>query len=172
MKIENARRYIQNLALLSVSAFLAGCPCPACDALICGQGTMETMIGADRTCVVTPLTCGGGAHEQMVGGERECAPVEPGNVLECGVDTHEQEQAIGGERECVPGDTTCAPGQIEINNADGTLSCENGPVSCGEGTHEQAIGGERECVLDDANLGCGEGTHEQTIGGERECTPD
>ena len=171
MKIVNLRAVLGNVALMAVSVVLAGCPCPACDKLTCGEGTTEIQIGEERTCVVTPLTCGDGAHEQATGGQRECVPTDPGEVLECGTGTYEQEPAVGGQRECVPGTSTCPAGQIEVLNADNTKSCMSGPLACAEGTHEQATGGQRECVPNDTNLSCGDGTQEQATGGQRECVP-
>lgn len=163
-------RYLRLAGLLLVSALLGGCPCPDCDVLVCGEGTLETMIGLDRTCVITPVSCGTGAHEQATGGQRECVPNNPGDVLECGTSTHEQ--ATGGQRECVPGGTSCAAGEIEVLNPDNSLSCESVHLDCADGTHEQTTGGQRECVLNDVNLACGNGTKEQTTGGQRECVPD
>lgn len=161
-------RIFTNAGLLITSALLAGCPCPACDVLTCGPGTIEEMVGTDRTCVVTPLSCGSGALEQTTGGQRECVP--DADVTSCGTDTHEREQTTGGQRECLPGPSTCAAGEVEYLDSDGNLACRSVDFVCADGTHEQTTGGQRECVFDAAN--CGSGTHEQTTGGQRECVPD
>ncbi len=166
-------RYVRLAGLLLVTALLGGCPCPACDSLICGVGTMETMIAQDRTCVVTPISCGDGAHEQATGGQRECVLDASETALECGSGTHEQEQATGGQRECILGASTCTAGEIEVVNPDNTISCQAVALECAEGTQEQATGGQRECVPVGTGLQCSNGTHEQATGGQREeCVPD
>jgi len=170
MNIQKIRAIISNVSLLALSAFLAGCPCTACDKLMCGDGTIETISGEERTCIVASVSCGDGAMEQTMGGQRECVPVaDPGDILECGDGTHQQEQTIGGQRECVLGDTSCTDGEIEYLDKDGNVLCHPIDAVCGEGTFEQTIGGQRECVPDDTGLSCGEGTMEQTMGGQREC---
>ena len=87
------------LALLAMS--LAGCWHVKPDSLKCGYGTIETLIGGERYCVVAPLSCGDGTFEfeQATGSERECRPEENPDVLTCAVGTFELEQATGGERE-------------------------------------------------------------------------
>ena len=169
--MKNLRSLLGKASLLTASLALAGCPCPVCEQLTCGDGTVEVQVGEVRSCEVIPLSCGSGQQEQATGGQRECQPTTPGDILECGTDTYQQEQATGGQRECVPGASSCTASQIEILNDDGTTGCMDLPLACGEGTHEQTTGGQRECVLDDTGLGCGEGTHEQTTGGQRECLP-
>jgi len=149
-----------NIGLLTVSVLIAGCPCPACDQLMCGDGTIETMTGEARTCVVAPVGCGDGTMEQTFGGQRECVPIDPGDILECGADTHQQEQTFGGQRECVPEETTCGPGEIEYLDQNSDVMCRPVDTVCGDGTFEQTFGGQRECVPDDTGLSCGDGTHE------------
>ena len=164
-------RILGNAGLLGITAVLAGCLCPKCDSLTCGNGTMEEMVGGQRTCVATPVSCGGGTQEQPTGAQRECVPVNTGDILECGAGTYEHEQAPGGPRACVSGASSCPAGQIEVLNTDGTKSCKSGTLACGDGTQEQAIGGQRECVVVGSDLACGTGTQEQAVGGQRECQP-
>lgn len=173
MNKQKIKAIISNGGLLLVSAFLAGCPCTACDKLMCGDGTIEIMSDEVRTCTVAPVSCGDGAKEQTIGGQRECVPIAlPADILECGAGTHEQEQTFGGQRECVLGATTCATAEVETVDADGNLGCKAVPFLCADGTFEQTIGGQRECVPDDTDLSCGTGTKEQTMGGQRECGPE
>lgn len=169
MNNQKLKRTVSIAGALLMSVLLAACSCEECSQLNCGDGTMEQMDSGVRSCVVTPIACGDGAHEQATDGQRECVPNDPDDILECGNGTHQQEQATGGQRECVPGASTCAPGEAEIIEDDGTTSCRPEPLFCADGTHEQATGGQRECVLNDANLACGDGTHEQATGGQREC---
>ena len=172
MKTERKIRIFEVAGIMLISALLAGCPCPKCDSLACGSGTMEEMVGEQRTCVVTPISCGKGTKEQPTGGQRECVPTDTGEILECGAGTYEQEQPTGGQRECVPGTSSCPAGQIEVKSSNGSVSCKPGVLSCGEGTQEQPIGGQRECVVAGSDLSCGQGTKEQPVGGQRECQPE
>ena len=139
------------------------------DPLSCGYGTIETLIGGERNCVVAPLSCGDGTQEQATGGERECQPEVGADVLTCGAGTSELEQASGGERECVSGASECASDQVAYVTEDGDIACRPNIV-CGDGSYEQATGGERECVPTGSVSGCGADTQmEQASGGEREC---
>lgn len=137
--------------------------------LHCGTyGTMETMIGGERHCVIAPLSCGDGTQEQATVGERECTPVAGADLLHCGTGTYELEQATVGERECVAGASPCAADQVAYVDANGGIACRPNVV-CGDGTYEQATVGERECVPTGSVSGCGSGTQEQATVGEREC---
>ena len=160
MNKKKIRSLLSNIGILCVSAFLAGCPCPACDLLMCGDGTIETVSGETRTCVVAPVACGEGTMEQMMGGQRECVPEDPDGILECGADTYQQEQTFGGQRECTPGMSSCPAGEIEYLDKDSNKMCRPIDTVCGEGTFEQTFGGQRECVPDDTGLSCGSGTSE------------
>jgi len=156
------------LALAAIS--ITGCnhvrpdPMP----LSCGYGTIETLVGGERHCVVAPLSCGDGTQEQATGVERECLPEAGADVLTCGDNTFELEQATGGERECVVGTSECGLDQVAYVTEDGGVACRPNIV-CGDGTYEQATGGERECVPTGSVSDCGAGTQEQATGVEREC---
>ena len=159
------------LALAAIS--VTGCnhvrPGPVLVPLNCGYGTVETLIGGERYCVVAPLSCGNGTQEQATGGERECLPEAGADVLTCNDDTFALEQATGGERECVLADPGCAADHVAYVTENGVIACRPNIV-CGTGTYEQATGGERECVPTGSVSDCGAGTQqEQATGGEREC---
>ena len=171
MKTQTMRQALATTCLVLISATMTGCwHVKPPDPVFCGNGTLEKMVGQKRTCVVARLDCGNGTQEQATGGQRECSATGAGNLLKCGMGTHQQEQATGGQRECVPDTATtlCGTGEIEFVKDDGTLSCRP-DLLCANGTYEQATGGQRECVPSDSNIGCGNGTHEQATGGQREC---
>lgn len=158
--------------LAFVAIAIAGClHNPPIKLVTCGYGTIETLVGGERFCVVAPLSCGDGTQEQASGGERECLPEPDPDILTCGEGTYELEQAAGGERECIdPPATapTCDADEVAYVKEDGNIGCRPNIV-CGDGTYEQASGGERECVPDGSVSQCGSGTQEQASGGEREC---
>jgi hypothetical protein len=172
MKNQTIRRVFlfSGTALMAMS--LTGCK--HIDPLMCGYGTIETLIGGERHCVVAPVSCGAGTQEaeQATGVERECEKKPDADFLKCGDNTYELEQATGVERErqCMPGTSPCPAGKIAYADANGVAQCRDNYV-CGEGTYEQATGGERECVPEGSVSGCGPGTEEkeQATGVEREC---